>query len=108
MIFGRSAQLEARVSSLEGQLAEANDTIRLLVSQIVEMKREGFQPPAPFVDMEPTDVLPAEVMAAIDARGTTRQVRERLLTFARGALGAVEADEVATKIRDGDTFAWGA
>lgn len=104
----RAVVAETRVGILEGQLVEAHDVIRHLSQMIGEMKRDGFNPPAPVGVAPDIEGLPHEVMLAIETRGATRQARERLMQQARRMLMDGDGDAVAERILSGDEWRWGA
>jgi hypothetical protein len=106
----RVVEAETRADILTGQLAQAHDVIRTLSQMIGDMKREGFALPPTTDQPVVQDIgLPNEVMAAIDARGHTRQGREKLMQYAqRQSRAGAEPGEVAQAILDGERFSWGA
>lgn len=108
MIFARGPKPNPVADELRAQLAAERARVDDLLRQIAELRREGFNPPAPVGDAPDIQGLPHEVMLAIETRGPTRQARERLMQQARRMLMDGKSDEVAERIMQGEEWRWGA
>lgn len=109
-VDGLTAQIErdltAHLAVMEHFHAKIDEKDRV----ILEMRRDGFNPPAPASEMSGEDLgLPEIVADAIAERGFTRQAKEKLSQEARRMLRHGDADEVARQILNGEqSFSWGA
>ena len=92
---------EAEVTFLRGMIDRKD-------AELLAMRRDGFNPPAPVGEMSGEDLgLPEIVADAIAERGFTRQAKEKLSQEARRMLRHGEPDEVARLILNGEqSFSW--
>lgn len=105
---GEKIALLSRVAFLEGQAADAHATVLDLTAKIVEMRRDGFNPPPEQPKYAPTEGgLPDEVLAAMEDRASPGSPGwDRLGTYARKLLRDGNAqDEVAKAVLEGEGWA---
>ena len=104
MIFGPRPNPVA--DELRAQLAAERERSADLLRQLMELRREGFNPPQPQGEAPEIESIPHEVVAAIEMRAPTRQAREKLMQAARRLLIDAQPDEVAEAILEGDGWTW--
>lgn len=76
----RCQEYREELAHLRGELRAERDRYDRLVSQVMDLKREGFTPPAAVGDIPQPEPLPEVVKAAIQARSERGTPEERQLT----------------------------
>lgn len=105
-------QLRVAESTIAGMTARAardrdvaQGRIAVLTDQMLEMRKAGFEPPTPRVEMPEGLSLPTPVIDAIDQRATDPTVRRSLIDHAAAALRAGgKLEDVVTEILVGEDF----
>ena len=111
---GQRTVAQARVSSLEGHLAEAHTVIRDLTqmvrdqtTQIMTLKREGFQPPVPVYTETPEPDFDGQVLEAMYEQAKPGDALwSQLASEVRTMQGRISPEEIAKRIRSGEDFDW--